>query len=43
MTLGNIIASYRKKMGLTQESLAQQLDVTIRLYPNESLILAAPM
>ena len=28
MTLGNIIASYRKKMGLTQESLAQQLDVT---------------
>ena len=28
MTLGNIIATYRKKMGLTQESLAQQLDVT---------------
>ena len=28
MTLGNTIASYRKKMGITQEALAQQLDVT---------------
>ncbi len=28
MTIGNIIASYRKKLGITQEALAQQLDVT---------------
>ena len=28
MTLGNTIASYRKQLGITQEALAQQLDVT---------------
>ena len=28
MTIGNVIATYRKKMGLTQDGLAQQLGVT---------------
>ena len=28
MTLGNIIAQYRKKMNITQDALAQQLGVT---------------
>lgn len=28
MTMGNTIASYRKKLGITQEGLAQQLEVT---------------
>ena len=28
MTLGNTIASYRKKLNITQEVLAQQLGVT---------------
>lgn len=28
MTFGNTIATYRKKLGITQEALAQQLDVT---------------
>lgn len=28
MTLGNMISTYRKQLGITQEALAQQLDVT---------------
>ena len=28
MTLGNKIATYRKKLGITQEGLAKKLDVT---------------